>query len=129
MQGKGLASEEFEQFDILTKYLFKGTTKTHASLQDIRKDLAPFGLPSIVIGQVIHLSRTLEEKTQAPESSRKELEFLHGKNSSQARQLKEFISVNLGVVIESFENALQQVEHFHHPLTISREQNRLDQVI
>lgn len=46
-----------------------------------------------------------------------------------AQQLKDYVSVNLGPVVESFENVLQQVEHFRRQLIVSREQICLGQIV
>lgn len=64
----------------------------------------------------------MERKTEVVDSAQKELEFLHGQNASLTQKWKQCSSSSIVEVIESFENALQQVEHFHLLLIISREQ-------
>lgn len=67
---------------------------------------------------MMHLSRMLEERIRALEPAWKYLEFLREKNDSLAQQMKDFVSVNLGEIVESSENVLQQVDHFYRPLII-----------
>lgn len=54
--------------------------------------------------------------------AKKELEALHPENASLAQCLIKYMSVSLGVISQSFENVLQQVEHFHHIPRVSTEQ-------
>lgn len=89
--------------------------KVYASLQEVRKVLAPFNLSDIMGSQVIYLEKMLQKRTRVLDSL--------------AQELKECASVNLVVVVESFENALQQVEHLHHSLVVSREQVWLGQIL
>lgn len=51
----------------------------------------------------------------------RDLEALRLKNSSLTQRLVERSVASLRVISQSFENSLQQVEHFHHPLQILRE--------
>lgn len=69
----------------------------------------------------MHLARMVEKKIESLDSIQKEREFLRSQNTSLSQKLKECAFVSLGLVIESFKNALQQVEHFHCPLVVSRE--------
>lgn len=39
------------------------------------------------------------------------------------------INVDLGIVTQSFENAFQQMNHFHRPILISRERVRWVQML
>lgn len=42
-------------------------------------------------------------------------------NALLAPRLTEYSVASIKVVLEPFENALHQFEHFHHPLRVSRE--------
>lgn len=48
------------------------------------------------------------------------------KNASLSQSLSESFVASITVVSESFENALQEVEHFRYPLRISREKIQSD---
>lgn len=77
----------------------------------------------------MHLARMVEKKIESLDSVQKERKFLRSQNTSLSQKLKECAFVSLGLVIESFKNALQQVEHFHYPLVVSREPIRPGQVL
>lgn len=75
------------------------------------------------------LEKTLEKRTHALNSSQRELGLMHGQNAFLAQKLKECAYMNPDAVVESFENVLKQVEHFHHSLVVSRFQIRMDQIL
>lgn len=59
----------------------------------------------------------------------RDLDALHLMNASLAQCLTECSIARLMATSESFENVLQQVKHFHHPLHILREQIQTDQML
>lgn len=74
-----------------------------------------------------HLVKTVTKKNQALTSiwdnlafSQRKLEYSHLHNASLTHKLADCTNITFDAVSHSFENALQQVEHFHHPLIISR---------
>lgn len=78
---------------------------------------------------MMHLAKMMERKTEALDSSQKELEFLRSQNASLTRKLKEFTSTSLRAAIESFKNVLQWMEYFYRPLIISSEQIWMGQIL
>lgn len=54
---------------------------------------------------------------------------MHPHNALLTQKLVDYTNATLETTFQSFENDLQQVEHFHLPLTISKEQIREDQVV
>lgn len=71
----------------------------------------------------------MKRKIDALYSTYEELEFLHGQNPSLTQELKEYASKSLWAFIDSIENMLQQVKHFHSPLVISREKFQPCQIL
>lgn len=61
--------------------------------------------------------------------SHKEIQFLFSLDALLARQLTNYTSFTVEAVSQSFENVMDEVEYFHHPLTLSREQIHPDQVV
>lgn len=57
------------------------------------------------------------------------LENLHLENASLAWSLSESSTSSVTAISESFESVLQQVENFHPPLRISREEVRPDRML
>lgn len=88
----------------------------YSFLQEVNKLLALSNLPSTKDSWLMNLARVNERKTKDFYSTHKELEFLHSQNASPKRELKELDSASLVEFNDSFENKLQQVEHFHLPL-------------
>lgn len=77
--------------------------------------------------QVTYLVRMVVRKNQALVSTWKslsyaqgELEYLHLQTTSMTQQVADCMSVTLKPILHLFENSLQQVDHFHHPLVVSR---------
>lgn len=56
---------------------------------------------------MVHFPKTLEDKTQDFESTQREMEFLCKQNASLAKQMNDFVCVNLRAIVESFVNVLQ----------------------
>lgn len=106
----------------------------------IRDILLPPNLHGFRVDHVTNLVRTMVRKIQAlvfvwgnmPYTqvpllmAHNDLKFLRLENASLTKWKDDYTSVSLGVILQSFENALLQVEHFHHPLTISRDQVQPD---
>lgn len=59
-------------------------------------------------------------------NSHKEMKLLHSQNALLNQQLADSMSSSLETVLKSFENALNLVEYFHHPLILSREEIWMD---
>lgn len=62
-------------------------------------------------------------------ASHKKFKLLCSQNVLLSQHLAESTSFTLEAVSKSFENVLDQVEYFHHPLTLFREQIRPNQVV
>lgn len=76
-----------------------------------------------------HSVKTVVNRKQAMTSIQCSLSSIQGKleslrlhNASLTQNLDDCTSYTLKAVSQSFENDLQQVEHFHRPLVVSREQ-------
>lgn len=85
---------------------------------------------------VAYLVRTVAMKDQALCTARsslgsthKELELSRSQNASLTQQLNDCTISTLEAASQSFQNILDQVEHFHHPLTVSKEQIWLNQAV
>lgn len=89
-------------------------------LQEVRKVLTPFNFLGYAGSQVVRLVRMIEKNSEALDFALKDLEFLHCPNASLTQKLKECASLSLGEATGSFENMVQQVEHFHSSLVVSR---------
>lgn len=86
--------------------------------------------------QVSQLVRVMEMDDQAlpilrsnVETSHKEIQLLHSQNALLTQQLVDCMCSSLEEVSKSFENSLDQVHYFHHPLTLSREKIWLNQTV
>ncbi|CAI8595494.1 unnamed protein product [Vicia faba] len=66
---------------------------------------------------------------RSQEAAHKEMEFLQSQNVLLARRLVECTRFTLEEVLQSFKNALDQVEYFYHPLKLSMEEIQPDQAI
>lgn len=71
----------------------------------------------------------MERKTEALDSSLKQLEFFHIQKFSLTQKLKECASMGLMEVTKSFKNMLQMVEDFHRPMAVSTKQIQLGQIL
>lgn len=93
-------------------------------------DLLYLTLIRSLANQVTHMVNTMAKKNQvlasimgSLTSTQGELESFLPHNTSLTQELVDYTSSTIEAVSQSFENALQQVEHFHYPLTISWENN------
>lgn len=98
--------------------------------------LIPLKLAGSLSDQVAQLVRVMAMKDQAlsilgsnVRASHKKFELLCSQNVLLTQHLAESTSFTLEAVSKSFENVLDQVEYFHHPLTLFREQIWPNQIV
>lgn len=89
-----------------------------------------------LLGQMTHLVKTVVSRNQAMTSIQGSLSSIQGKleslrlhNASLTQNLVDCTSYTLKAVSQSFENDFQQVEQFHRPLVVSREQIQANQIL
>lgn len=77
-RGKGLAGQERTVNNLASQHdtYLRELHKAHASLWEFHKYFTSFNLYGTTGGQVMYMSKTLEERTLTLESAKKELEIL-----------------------------------------------------
>lgn len=69
---------------------------------------------------VVRKNQALVSTWESLSYAQRELESLHLQTASMTQQVADCMSATLKPVLHLFENALQQVDHFHRPLVVSR---------
>lgn len=96
--------------------------KAYISIFRVKDIFLPLKFTYSLSVYVAYLVRTVAIKDQdlctarsSLGSAHKELELSQSQNASLTQQLDDCTISTLKAISQSFENALDQVEHFHHP--------------